>query len=178
MRDAAGHRRASGRDVMPHGQTLPGQALPRRSLFSSTDRRDVLAPASRTFPSALDTDPIKAVVVLVVPNGSLDARPQASPGHGRAYGSVNHEEVGMRRLAMVLTLVVLSAGCASPAATERWTFQRPSTSEAQVKQGANECVAQSLGATDFDRPGLVRSARRSSDRRNQAVDVFRSQPHG
>ena len=62
----------------------------------------------------------------------------------------------MQRLAMVLTLVMLSAGCASTTATERWTFERANTSDAQVKKDANDCLAQSLGATDLNRPGLVR----------------------
>lgn len=62
----------------------------------------------------------------------------------------------MRRLAMVSTLIMLFAGCASTTATERWTFERTNTSDAQVKKDANDCLAQSLAATDFNRPGLVR----------------------
>jgi len=60
----------------------------------------------------------------------------------------------MRGLTIVLTLVTLLAGCATT--TERWTFERVNTPDAQIKRDANECLARSLGATDFDRPGLVR----------------------
>lgn len=67
----------------------------------------------------------------------------------------------MRHLAMVLPLAILFAGCASTTATERWTFERANTSDAQVKKDANDCLAQSLAATDFNRPGLVRVDRAS-----------------
>jgi hypothetical protein len=62
----------------------------------------------------------------------------------------------MRGAAMVLMLVTLLGGCVSGTPTQRWTFERANTPEAQVKRDANECLAQSLNAGEMNRPGLVR----------------------
>lgn len=62
----------------------------------------------------------------------------------------------MMRKTVLASCLALLSGCVAGVAGERWVFEKPGVSEAELRRDRSECFAAAVGVSDMERGGLVR----------------------